>query len=683
MAPLSKIHIDADRLPKCEGCRIIEALLMYWNGRETSPAFTFASIRPVRFHDSFEELHRCADKCVTCRLIRRAVILKQPTVSHVDMLLSLQRPAVWASLAEGPALAVFLSPSGAFSNLASPQTAFIALGAKGGQLATSPSPNLTIQVDHEHVYKQVREWARLCHRDHVECGNLAWSSRNPSRLLQIQPGGQNAQLVTMDELVPYVALSYCWGPLSPGADGATLSANVEERLAHPIDCEQLPQTIRDAIFFTWSVGISYIWVDSVCIVQDDTADWTREAGLMHQVYANAHFTICASSVDRASAGLFQPREAWRHASEPCHLNSRMLTVTPTPLRSLNARSIWSSRGWTLQEEILSPRILYWTPHSLYWSCGREHRVETPEASLRRIPSQSWGKDPLVSEHETLMQGFLLAARSGVGLYERWLDVVEYYSRRDLTRQADRYHAISGLAARYQHRRPEDSYLAGLWQTTLAQDLCWTVETAVPTERDHDRTPGSPSWSWVTLPTRTPLKTRRCEVQGSTLTFGGPEWTGLQSDAVERVQQGSSITSISLQGRLRPLCGALSIPVPWEVIAVSQQDDSTTGPSFSFKEVVEMNVHAVELRGGKIVVYEPRMLETVAQLDYLSDVYRICSDPSSLFCLDIGSDAMLLVEMITKEEQCMNDVVKYKRVGISTCFRSDFFSTGYDQRIVLV
>jgi hypothetical protein len=128
------------------------------------------------------------------------------------------------------------------------------------------------------------------------------------------------------------------------------------------------------------------------------------------------------------------------------------------------RSPLMKRAWTLQEECLSPRTLYWGPNKLYWSCSA---VQLEENGCR-LP-------PFTSNYApgATRQGLLVACHKGTSesLRNEWLSLVTSYSFRDMSNMADRFPALSGLASRYQSSTPApNAYLAGLWQSTLAHDL---------------------------------------------------------------------------------------------------------------------------------------------------------------------------------------------------------------------
>jgi Heterokaryon incompatibility protein (HET) len=354
---------------------------------------------PIMIHKSFGELDVCAKKCLTCRVFRQAILLNQPTV---DGITSQGTDPVWVAVTQpherdfitgSDKLLVSLQASGVFthshisstieltwdkirrdthnneSRLTRPTSASIISAAATeqslwgevakdyGRPPVDPVWSPLAQTTEDDIYEQVRLWVEDC-RGHPECGNLNRSTKNPTRLIHIVSDSEVQLLNTREmELIDYSALSYCWGGQ---ASGRTLRENAERRASY-LQIRNLPQTIQDAITLTKGVGLRYIWVDSVCIVQDNAEDWARESALMQEVYSNASFTICASSAAKADAGLFGERTAWKYPAKPCKFGSFWVSILEFPFNDVVNRSTWSSRAWTLQEERLSPRLLYWTP----------------------------------------------------------------------------------------------------------------------------------------------------------------------------------------------------------------------------------------------------------------------------------------------------------------------------------
>ncbi|KAK0705829.1 heterokaryon incompatibility protein-domain-containing protein, partial [Apiosordaria backusii] len=145
-----------------------------------------------------------------------------------------------------------------------------------------------------------------CLESHVEC-RVNSSNQLPTRVIQVGSETRPPRLVeTLTgtiESSQYIALSYCWG-LSQTL--TTTKATYSDRLK-AIPWGDIPKTIQEAIEFTQHLGVPYIWIDAVCIIQDDNADWEREAATMQNVYENALFTLSATSSPDTVTGCFLPR----------------------------------------------------------------------------------------------------------------------------------------------------------------------------------------------------------------------------------------------------------------------------------------------------------------------------------------------------------------------------------------
>ncbi|KAK1708704.1 heterokaryon incompatibility protein-domain-containing protein, partial [Colletotrichum acutatum] len=297
----------------------------------------------------------------------------------------------------------------------------------------------------------------------------------------------------------YAALSYCWGTGTFSEDenelveqGQTLKANLESRY-QPFDTENLPGTVRDAIKITRRLSdpesgleLCLLWVDSLCIIQDDVQDKEVEIHHMQEVYGNAAVTICATMTTKATQPLLMPRLAWSKQVKPCRIDTSWLTVNPTAPAGLRSRTPLSLRAWTLQEEHLSPRLLFWGGQQFSWACGRGEYVEETSSNSVQPPT-------------THVRKFLAECRTSEPeeLWRAWNAIVESYTARSLSNPADRFDALAGLATRYLAAiSAYNEYMAGLWRATFAQDLLWHVSKASGPDVGCPGTAGAPSWSWV-------------------------------------------------------------------------------------------------------------------------------------------------------------------------------------------
>lgn len=225
----------------------------------------------------------------------------------------------------------------------------------------------------------LKEWIRVCNLTHETCRRLNTDKPGeklvaamPTRLVDL---GNPLRLVESGGIKPspYVALSHCWGKTETLC---TTTKSITEFM-ESMDLNSLPETFRNAIQVTRGIGIRYLWIDSLCIIQDDLDDWEYESAQMEQVFSLAYCTIGASS-SRSSVQGFFPNRGPRSCVQleipgvgrlyVCHnIDNFNLDVD---LGELN------SRGWVLQERALSRRTIFYTTTQVYWECGAGVHCET-------------------------------------------------------------------------------------------------------------------------------------------------------------------------------------------------------------------------------------------------------------------------------------------------------------------
>ncbi|KAF2681372.1 HET-domain-containing protein [Lentithecium fluviatile CBS 122367] len=302
--------------------------------------------------------------------------------------------------------------------------------------------------------------------------------------------------------IKYAALSYCWGP-DPFL--TTTSSNIQT-MQQSIPFSQLPRTILDVINIVRYLGVRYLWVDSLCILQgtDKAAqeDWVAESRKMGQIYQSAYVTISAESASNAHVGILNDREA--PADDVCTLPAspgspdvvylaKHRFVVPEvhePLRR---------RGWTLQETILSRRLLKFGTREISWSCPHTEETESlcETREHTKQPCSTLGNARSDQPYNTTRA---LSEKSRM-IYENWENIMEDYSRRDLTKKVDKLHAIKGLVE-LAHWSANCFYAAGVWtagtrgQSNL-RGLLWVHQQRKP-EFSRKEEFEAPSWSWASV-----------------------------------------------------------------------------------------------------------------------------------------------------------------------------------------
>ncbi|KAI0196609.1 hypothetical protein EV127DRAFT_417058 [Xylaria flabelliformis] len=240
------------------------------------------------------------------------------------------------------------------------------------------------------AFKTARAWLENCQTHHSACSEGKEANHLlPSRVIDVGNETTEPRLhVSNGERAPYLALSYCWGH----SDNFTMTKESLPNLTKEIPISSLPLTLRDAVLATRQLGFRFLWVDAVCIVQDDMNDWEKEAAKMRAIYANATLTLSAHDSDDTQGGLYRPRQ--NRLTSPVQVSLRVpkkyqggreshktvFYVFPVHgEKELLKPGPVNTRAWTLQEQMLSARILHWGPGSLFWEClcshGSEHDPE--------------------------------------------------------------------------------------------------------------------------------------------------------------------------------------------------------------------------------------------------------------------------------------------------------------------
>jgi hypothetical protein len=313
----------------------------------------------------------------------------------------------------------------------------------------------------------------------------------------------------------YVALSYCWGE-SSGFPELMLTKATIDQLKLNLQVESLPKTIRDAINITQRLGMNYLWIDRLCIIQDDQADWQNEAAKMGSVYENAVFTIAATGAHTPKEGCFLPREEKALvATLPTERGNLYISCLLAPLNEeLNvrefelemSRSRWVTRAWTFQERLFSRRVIYFGRQQITWECRKHRENETrfgSDAGFKYSCSKflhaqdpkstiNWAIDRIAKRNSVDCERMDLSnlwttAECGDGA--DWEGLIAMYSQLQLTYEKDRIPAIQSLM---QHVAEASGLecCAGMWLGSLPRTLFWwpfwwderEIERAIPSRR---------------------------------------------------------------------------------------------------------------------------------------------------------------------------------------------------------
>ncbi|MCJ1266197.1 hypothetical protein MMC22_006080 [Lobaria immixta] len=367
-----------------------------------------------------------------------------------------------------------------------------------------------------------KHWFLECQSSHLECSANVKHAM-PTRVIDVglldDPRSPHVY-ESQAETGQWATLSHCWG--NTVTTKLTL-ATYEERMEE-IPMAALPKNFLDAIAVTRILGIQYLWIDSLCIIQDSIEDWLQESAKMGEIYKNSLVTIAATNAKESTAGFLRKRQAEVH----CDLHHGHVKL-PVYIRP---RVEWygfaeivgplTRRAWVLQERLLASRILHFGGQQMMWQCRKSTLAEgfcdTDSALEEQIPGKiesmlrsgfhantqytfdaesnfSVKAEALVStlSRSSAAPGKIYSMQDNI--YGQWYHLIGIYARLNLTKHTDKFPAIAGIARQVQ-LRTDDTYLAGLWKSDIQRGLQWWCSP--PATMEKPPVPRAPSWSWAAL-----------------------------------------------------------------------------------------------------------------------------------------------------------------------------------------
>jgi hypothetical protein len=319
----------------------------------------------------------------------------------------------------------------------------------------------------------------------------------PTRILDLGMIGDSAtdissrtgvQLVESDGLAgerKYACLSYRWD-----SNNLTTTRATYEQHREGIAFKDLTLAFQDTVHIVRRLGVRYLWIDSLCIVQDDEEDWRAESKTMATVYSRALFTL-ARHVDSTTSLKSLSQMQIHIVSDP--------SVLPPVYARLQPKHIWDilgseqrpllKRGWVFQERLLSPRVIHFTDFEIIWECHEVSQCQCASTgSFMMTPKISHARALGLTDHTAIV--------NEAAIRERWRSIIQEYSWLDLTKLSDRLPAIQGCAEQI---RPhlQDSYSFGLWTKSSGRDLSW-YHSHVRPERRPIELFHVPTWSWASV-----------------------------------------------------------------------------------------------------------------------------------------------------------------------------------------
>jgi hypothetical protein len=347
-----------------------------------------------------------------------------------------------------------------------------------------------------------------CKHHHPHCNVRDKTPWLPTRLLDLETLEDLSEVricVTSEEtftVIPeYTTLSHRW--LVNNDTQLKLTNDNIVQLKKNVSIVEVSKTFRDAMQISKQLGVRYLWIDSLCIVQGDNDDWKQEAALIVKVYKNGVINISATAAAAVhrTEGCFRDREGFL---QPFRTTKPASSESPEELHVVIPNMIWrrniemadiQKRGWVLQERVLSPRVLHYAIEQVFWECRQFCACESVPFGIEPgFYSLGIGNSYI----KDFVPGLALEDYGhDRDQMERtfWKRIVEDFSAYELTFVTDKLMALSRIASEVRCMIRAE-YLAGLWKSQLPHTLLW-VAKAGPS-RPKRLSGIAPSWSWASI-----------------------------------------------------------------------------------------------------------------------------------------------------------------------------------------
>lgn len=319
---------------------------------------------------------------------------------------------------------------------------------------------------------------------------------------------------------PSLTLSHCWGQ----NEVIKLTTATMDSMQDGLSIAELPMLYQDAITVCRQLEIRYLWIDSLCIIQDQELDWTREIAAMGEIYSNALCNIEAAYAADVSGRLFFSRNKTRITPFPVTVEWHQDGPLPFFLIDLSVQlendmkeAPLLKRAWVLQEQLLAKRSIIYSKAQLYWVCRNQEASEMfPKAvpdlregpgllshslelrPLQCLKSMIASRDPVYFIHWSYGNAGITSPWEE--FWFSWRSIVLDYTSRSLTFGKDKLAAIAGVASVIQSKT-HTQYIAGMWNYRffIEYELCWRVYGRADDQRPFRPSKyRAPTWSWASV-----------------------------------------------------------------------------------------------------------------------------------------------------------------------------------------
>ncbi|KAI0531984.1 heterokaryon incompatibility protein-domain-containing protein [Xylaria digitata] len=353
--------------------------------------------------------------------------------------------------------------------------------------------------------RRVREWIACCKAEHHKCyetGFIAPAALENIRLIDVQ----KRQVVECDMGSKYIALSYVWGA---GTKGLLTRSTVKKYAREgSLAQEDVPHTIRDAILLVADLGERYLWVDSLCIIQDDLPDKIRYLPMIGEIY-DAAVVVIVAAVKNAHSGL--PGRGGYERRQPRTTETIQgidFTFGQPHLEDYLQTTVWNTRGWTYQEAQLARRTLVITDFQAYWSCQggswcEDRSLEFPNWPRTPLGYNSLFAKSVLPDHTFRQTGTLTNVTIELCSLGEYCQNVKEFSSRSFSYRGDVLWAFAGILKSLLSIFPQ-GYIWAMPKAKLHSALLWKTNNThnlhdpliILNEKGDWQKLTVPSWCWL-------------------------------------------------------------------------------------------------------------------------------------------------------------------------------------------
>lgn len=373
-------------------------------------------------------------------------------------------------------------------------------GAPSPWAAFAPAPHINPDVYSPSCMKEISAWIEECVSSHPACVDNTWATKPatdnglPRRLLRLRDCHQDPPLVRLEDTIEpakykYIALSHVWAYTEPYK---TTSENFLEHKDR-VPWQGLSRALQQAVALALTLGYEFLWIDALCIIQDDPSDKERELPRMSLIYGQAAVVFAAHGWDLGTdkEGLLAIKDKY-HIDDAlvfCRLKMDHSSLFSSPRDPTS----WLGRAWCMQERIFAPRILHFgsSTEELIFECNTLLRCECGGLNTNEYQEKRTLKNKIT-------EALAIAAVGEEGrdlcdeLWKVYITACENYTPRGVSFPNDSLSAISSLMHRFEPHLGK--YYAGLWEHNLLIGLQWEASETVRCRRHEEYV--APSFSWA-------------------------------------------------------------------------------------------------------------------------------------------------------------------------------------------